>query len=102
MEHMYVKPQLLIEGYRLDPTCFACPEQYDVYDQAGTQVAYIRLRHGNLTVSCPDYGGIVVYSANPRGDGVFDSTERMHHLKIAIAAIQEWVIFERYKIVDED
>ena len=99
---MYVKPCLLIEGYHLDQTCFACPEQYDVYDNAGAQVAYIRLRHSKLTVSCPDYGGTIVYSSITNGDGSFTRTERMQHLKIAVSAIQEWVISEWYKVVDED
>ena len=31
-------------------TCFACPEQYDVYHD-GHYIAYVRERHGHLTVN---------------------------------------------------
>jgi hypothetical protein len=81
-------PQLLIHGYRLELTCSACPEQYDVFDQAGTMVAYFRLRHGNFTVSVPDYGGEVVYIASPQGDGIFEDSERLAYLVRGIEAVQ--------------
>lgn len=84
-------PQLLIHGYRLELTCCACPEQYDVFDQAGDMVAYFRLRHGSFTVSVPDYGGKVVYSASPRGDGIFEDSERLGYLTKGIEAVQAHV-----------
>lgn len=33
-----------------EQTCFACPEQYDVY-YGSRKVGYVRLRHGLFTVS---------------------------------------------------
>ena len=51
---------ILINGLEFKLTCWACPEQYDVYREDG-QVAYVRLRYGRLTVYTPDVGGILVY-----------------------------------------
>jgi len=71
---MWKKP-VLIHGYLLERTCFACPEQYDVY--AGEeQVAYFRLRHGSFYAAVPDHGGEIVYQADPDGDGIFEDNER--------------------------
>lgn len=53
---------------RFELTCIACPEQYDVWD-GDKQVAYVRLRHGCLTVDCPDVDGELVY------EHVFDGNE---------------------------
>lgn len=94
MSDMWKKP-VMIQGYRLERTCFACPEQYDVY--AGDEiVAYFRLRHGSFYASCPDVGGDVVYEANPEGDGIFEDTERMGYLFEAIRAVQEYYINRRW------
>ncbi len=93
---------LLIEGYKFDLTCHACPEQYDVYDDEGTQVAYLRLRHGKFTVSCPDYGGDVVYEISPMGDGIFKDTERFIYLREAVVRIQKWIVEQKFKPVDFD
>ena len=78
-----------ILGLRLQQTCFACPEQYDVYDQEGNQVAYFRLRHGRFTVESPDCGGELVYMAHPNGDGIFYDDERMSYLTQAVKAVIE-------------
>lgn len=74
-------------------TCGACPEQYDVfYDKK--QVAYIRLRWGYLTVSCPDYGGTCIYESNAGANswsGCFeDDIERMKHMKKIRQAIVDY------------
>lgn len=80
-----------ILGYRLERTCSACPEQYDVFKD-GKLVGYLRLRHGTFTVHCPDAGGELVYEAEPKGDGMFDSEkERMEYLTCAIRHIQKWM-----------
>lgn len=39
---------------RLVQTCSACPEQYDVLDDDGFQIGYLRLRWGEFTVEVPD------------------------------------------------
>jgi hypothetical protein len=61
---------------RLERTCYACPEQYDAYGPDGRKVAYLRLRHGRLTVDMPHAGGQTVYSAERAGDGIFADGER--------------------------
>ena len=80
---------LEIDGFRLECTCFVCPEQYSVF-YAGDQVAYLRLRHGRFTVECPDVGGELVYLSYTKGDGCFDDRERLPELKRAIAAISKF------------
>ena len=81
-----------INGYGLKLTCFACPEQYDVFAPDGKQVAYLRLRHGNFTAESPDCGGTLVYQATPVGDGIFEDYERSMYLKDAILAIEAFLI----------
>lgn len=85
--HKLFNKPVLIHGYRLKRTCFACPEQYDVY-AGGVQVAYFRLRHGQFKAYIPDYGGYLVYEANTLGDGAFDDSERVKFLTEAILAVQ--------------
>lgn len=78
-----------IHGYKFVLTCHACPEQYDVFDPEGKQVAYLRLRHGTFRVDVPDCGGRTIYTANPSGDGIFYKDERMYYLTKAAEAIIE-------------
>lgn len=87
---------IMIHGYRLQQTCSACPEQYDVFDDLGQQVAYFRLRHGSFRVDVPDCGGETVYTANPEGDGIFMDHERVRYLTEAILAVQEYYINRRW------
>ena len=47
--------------YKFEMTCTACPEQYDVYNEQGEQVAYVRLRWSTLRVDVPDCGGEDIY-----------------------------------------
>lgn len=78
-----------INGYKLKITCKACPEQYDVFKN-GTQVAYLRLRHGFFYASVPDCSDNIVYEAAPIGDGMFEDSERMKYLTEAIIAVEEY------------
>lgn len=78
-----------LEDYRLERTCFACPEQYDVFDKDGVQCGYLRLRHGSFRADYPDCGGETVYRAEPKGDGIFDDDEREFYLNEAIKAIKK-------------
>ena len=75
---------------RLVRTCHASPEQYDAFD-GDKQVGYLRLRHREFTVECPDVGGEMAYFAVPAGDGLFIDGERQHYLARAIAAIEGWI-----------
>ena len=81
----------IIEGLRLEMTCGACPEQYDAYDVQGegeSSIGYLRLRHGSFTVEYPDVGGELVYSAHPKGDGIFYKEERDYYLTAACKALR--------------
>ena len=79
---------MLILGLDFRPTSFACPEQYDVHDDQGNQVGYVRLRRGHLDAQYPYSGGTTVYSRDfdDCNDGMFDNeTDRQMHLtQIAI------------------
>lgn len=92
---------LLIGGYRLEMTSMACPEQYDVFDAEGTQVGYLRLRHGYFRADYPDHGGDTVYEADTSGDGMFDDDERMPQLTAAIAALRKAHLNSRGAVIDE-
>ena len=84
------KAQLHVHGYTLINTCQACPEQYNVFDSAGNQVAYLRLRHGGFRVDVPDCGGETIFTASPKGDGSFCPDERYYYLKTAVEKISEY------------
>lgn len=82
---------LTILGLRLERTSYACPEQYDVFS-GDTQVGYLRLRHGNFTVECPDcIGELVYFSSDCKGDGLFEEDERDEYLTRAVEKILGWL-----------
>lgn len=68
-----------------EKTCSACPEQYDVFDQDGNMVAYVRLRGGRLSVS-EDVMEALIYQHTFENDiwkGCFDDDEeREKYMKI--------------------
>ena len=75
-----------ILGADLECTCWACPEQYNVFKD-GIQIGYLRLRHGHFRANYPEHGGEIVYEADTEGDGTFDDAEREVHLTKAVAAL---------------
>ena len=85
---------------RFERNGYACPEQYGVYnDDTNELVAYIRLRHGNLTVECPDCGGDLIYEHRFENDykGCFDDDqERYEYLEEVSKAIVEY-----YQVVED-
>ena len=83
-------------NYRLERTCTACPEQYDVLVE-NEQVGYLRLRHGEFRVEVPDVGGRAVYEAAPEGDGIFEDEERDDYLRQAVDAIHRNAMSEPRK-----
>lgn len=83
--------------FRLNKTCIACPEQYDVYYN-DHEVGYLRLRHGVFTVDCFDKQ---VYTANPEGDGVFMDEERDLYLTEALNAIFIELLENHKEIINE-
>lgn len=93
VEDMTVKyiPPEPYDKYLLVSTCFACPEQYDLFiKDTNQQVAYFRLRHGTFRVDVPDCGGETVYLARPKGDGCFDTDEREFYLTEALKAVDTY------------
>lgn len=58
-------------------TCYACPEQYDVYRSNGELCGYVRLRWGTLRADYPNVEGDSIYNYNFEDDfkGCFDSDE---------------------------
>jgi hypothetical protein len=80
----------LVDGWRLVCTSVACPEQYDVFDPDGKQVGYLRLRNSWFRADYPEHGGPTVYSAQTKGDGLFDDNERELQIRAAIKALQSW------------
>lgn len=81
---------ILIHGYKLVMTCSACPEQYNVFDNEGKQVAYLRLRHGWFRADVPTCGEKTIYESYPKGDGAFEPEERQEQLTKAILAVQSY------------
>ena len=82
----------VIDGIRLDKTCYACPEQYDAYLEK--RVGYLRLRNGYFAVYVPDAAGKLIYDADTQGDGIFEKGERDRHLAHAVRAIRQHLNLE--------
>jgi hypothetical protein len=76
-----------INGFELVETSGACPESYDVKLNREI-VGYLRLRHGHFRAEYPECGGRIVYTACPRGDGIFEHDERMFYLTKAVEQIK--------------
>lgn len=78
----------VINGYKLVCTCWACPEQYDVYDDLDQQVGYLRLRSGWFRADYPNAHGSTIYETEDvGGDGRFRENERERFLTEAINAL---------------
>lgn len=80
---------------KLIQTCGACPEQYDAMYN-GKIVGYLRLRHGYFQVRYPSASGELIFEANTRGDGIFDSGEREEYLEAAKDAIKKKLVEKLY------
>lgn len=83
---------------RFELTCNESPEQYDVYDEEGYKVGYVRLRYGELSISCPCCGVLGAHnimSWSTRGYGCFyDDDERAMGMNIINAAINHWLDYQ--------
>lgn len=76
-------------------TCYACPEQYDVYRDNGQICAYVRLRWGNLYAEYPSIDGEVIYNTHfsDNSKGNFDNdNERDYYLKEISEAIKDKIV----------
>jgi len=62
-------------------TCFACPEQYEVYRDNGFKCCYIRLRWGSLFAEFPDIDGDIIYHYEFEDSfkGTFDNEEERNY-----------------------
>jgi len=67
-------------------TCHAVPEQYDVFE-GSKQIAYVRIRWGEIWVSVPDCGGKLIYHRDDVGFGRLTKLERPIILKEVQEAI---------------
>lgn len=85
---MKQQPEVTIGSYRLVLTCSMCPEQYDVFF-GPLQVGYLRLRHGEFSVTYPDVGGEELWDTKPLGEGSFEEEEREGYLTEAVKRIDE-------------
>ena len=87
------KVELYIHGYRLVRNGQRHAEQYVVYDQKGTQCAYIRLRHGVLRVDVPEGGHTIFSTERVNGDGwIFSDDERFEMLDKCIKKMIKWYL----------
>lgn len=71
-------------------TCYSHPEQYDLFADGERQVGYVRIRHGKITVECPDVGGSLVMSRFINGDGYLLHGEREQVLQEAANAVSNF------------
>lgn len=77
----------------IEMTCCECPEQYDVFDKDGNQIAYIRVRYGELTVYCPDCRYCLILSSEIKGYGGFkNDEERISMFDLIIDEIDKYYI----------
>lgn len=78
---------MIIKGLNFIETCSACPEQYDVKDEQGNMVGYVRLRYGGLTCEYPNVNGEVIFSKyfDDGWMGCFESDEQCQNYLFIIA-----------------
>lgn len=75
-------------------TCDECPEQYDVFDEDGYRVAYVRLRQGWLSVECPTNiitDDNVIFGMSTEGDVSLTSRERPIVMDMVKSVINHWI-----------
>ncbi len=71
---------IVINNLEFRLTCFACPEQYDVFS-GSRQVGYVRLRGGFLSGDFPPCGGetVLEHIFDDDWKGCFDNDEERHY-----------------------
>ena len=75
-----------MKHFKLEMTCFACPEQYDVYLD-NKQVGYLRLMHRHFRCDYLECGGKRLFDTYTEGDGIFKEEERDPMIREALSAI---------------
>ena len=96
----------IIDEFELKCTCYAYPEQYDVFKEK-EQIGYIRIRYGKLSCRIPDHNGKSVYNFvfNDIWKGEFyDEKERKLYLNECVDAIKntlKWNIVSVYNFAKD-
>ena len=87
----------MIGSYRFVQTCWACPEQYDIFGTTAIGedklLGYVRLRGGKFRVDCPNCGDETVlehYFDDPLQGSFDNDTQRLEFLQKAAVAVTEW------------
>lgn len=80
-----IKMELRLEKFSDYPT------QYTAFAEH-VHVAYLRVKHGEFTVTCPDVGGEQVYQAWIGDGGHLPEHGEAHYLAEAKLAILTWMI----------
>lgn len=87
-------------------TCYASPEQYDVYRANGELCGYVRLRWGALRADYPNIEGDSIYTKSFNDDfkGMFENDEERNHYLTEIALVYQHKILEGIpsNVTDED
>lgn len=93
LNHPFSNNREPINGYRLKQTCFACPEQYDVFSEETDElVGFMHLRYGYFYAEALKPERTSVYSANPKmSDGTFHPEERQRYLTEAVGALDRYL-----------
>lgn len=81
---------LEIKGFRLVMTCDCFPEQYDVLDNHGDIVGYIRIRHCGCEMHAPDVDGPCIFDCDIMGLWGLTKEERLPVLTRAIDSLIEF------------
>ena len=76
-------------------TCYACPEQYDVY-LYNKQVGYMRLRHHMFRCDFRRCGESELYCVNVKSDGRFDDDEREFYIEEALKEIAKKLGIDKF------
>lgn len=87
-----------IGKYEFKRISSGCPEAYDVFDEKGVQVGYVKLRYGTVYAQAPCHGGMDIYYDHV-GDGLtgrFESDkQRRVHLKRIAFRIDQYLFKAR-------
>ena len=75
-----------MKHFIVEMTCFACPEQYDVYLD-NKQVGYLRLRYGHFRCDYLECSRKRLFDTYTEGDGIFEEEERDPMIREALSAI---------------
>lgn len=60
-------------------TCYAAPEQYEVFDENREEIGFVKLKHGELRAAYPGFAGEKVFGHTFNDNGkefFFDDEER--------------------------